>query len=817
LETILDIPAAPWAPVRALVDELGVSTAFAQVLVRRGLTDAERARAFLAAADEHDPALLGDMAEGVAVIARHVAAGTRITVHGDYDCDGVTSTAILVGTLRALGADVDWFLPSRTEDGYGLRPATVERLAARGTRLLVTVDCGITSVEEVAAARAAGLDVVVTDHHQPRADGLLPDAPLVHPGLARGGRPAYPCPELCAAGVAYKLAQALLAVHGRDPAEADRDLDLVALATVADCVPLVGENRRLVRDGLAAIAATRRPGLRALMRVAELDPGAVDARALGFRLGPRLNAAGRVHRADAGVELMLTDDAERAGEIAAELDSANGERKHLEQRIRFEAEAQLRDTPDAAAYVLAGDGWHPGVIGIVASRLAEETHRPVLMIALDGDTGTGSGRSIPAFDLLAGLDACAAHLLRHGGHRAAAGCTVARGEVDALRAAFVAHAEAVLTPADLVPHERVDAIVAGDELGMALCEELGTLEPFGIGNPEVSLLVPGAQLTDVRTMGEGKHMRFTVRSGGARASAVAFGRGSLPPEAADGLDATFVLERNEWNGAVEARLRLRTVTAPAPAPIATLPPDDETADPLTAVFAAYGEPAAVVALPRADDAPSRTLCDRRGAGLGGTLAALVATGEPVLVVAADAPARRRALDGRFGGFTLTDHEALSRRPGAAEAFVHVVALDPPATAAEQEAIRAGGATGFTHLAWGEPELGFAEHVLARRHDLRPPLAALFRGLRDAARPDPDALTALLLADGRSPHDAAALLRVLHELALADVDPVARTVVVRPDAPRVELDGSATYRAHRAHLEEGRAWLSRLRPRLPQAA
>lgn len=815
MDAVLDIPPAPWGQVDALASALGVSTALAQILVRRGLTDAAAARAFLSSEDDHDPLLLGDMAAAVALIGTHVAAGTRITVHGDYDCDGVTSTAILVGALRELGANVDWFLPGRREDGYGLRPATVDRLAARGTKLLVTVDCGITAVEEVAAARAAGMDVVVTDHHEPRADGRLPDVPIVHPAFG------YPCRDLCAAGVAHKLVRALYAAAGRGAAGdelADRDLDLVALATVADCVPLRGENRRLVRRGVAAISAARRPGMRALMAVAKLDPSAVDARALGFRLGPRLNAAGRVRRADAGVELFLTADADRAAAIAAELDQMNAERKHVEQRILFEAEAQVRDAGDGApAYVLAGEDWHPGVIGIVASRIAEQQHRPVVVIALDGETGTGSGRSIPAFDLLGGLDACAGLLLRHGGHQAAAGCTIARDQVDAFRAAFTAHVAAVLRPEDLLPRERVDAVVSGDELGMALCDELATLEPFGIGNPEPSLLVPAARLTDVRTMGEGKHVRFTVQSGGVRASAVAFGRGSLPPGAADGLDATFALERNEWNGAVEARLRLRQAVEAAPAPIASLAADDRS---LAAVFAAFVAAPALAAVATGEE---RTVRDRRGRGAAGTIGGLVAGGEPVLVVAADARARLAHLQGRVGGFALTDHEALRADPSLADPYVHVVALDPPATAAEEIALRRGGPDRFAHLAWGAPELGFAEHVLVARHDLRPALAALFRALRDAEHaadgrpPVADGLVAVLLADGRDPALAARLLRVLDELALADVDPVAQRVVLRPAAGKADLEHSATFRAAAARLEEGTAWLSRLHPSLPRAA
>ncbi|MDX6680725.1 MAG: single-stranded-DNA-specific exonuclease, partial [Solirubrobacteraceae bacterium] len=360
--------------VLALERELGVGHVLAQVLVRRGFGDPDVARAWLAAGERHEPSQFQGIDDACDLILMHVEARGRITIHGDYDVDGVSSTAILVGVLRELGADVDWFLPSRTEDGYGLSQATVRRLAARGTRLLITADCAITAVDEVAAARAGGVDVVVTDHHSPRADGVVPDAPIVHPAVC-----GYPCADLCAAGGAYTLSAGLRAAAGRDPARADADLDLVALATIADCVPLRGENRRLVRAGLRALATTTRPGLRALMRVARVDPARIDASAVGFRLAPRINAAGRLERADAGLELLLTTDEARAGQIADELDRLNAERRHAETRILFDAEAQVAQLGERAAYVLCGEGWHKGVIGIVASRIAERHHRPTVL------------------------------------------------------------------------------------------------------------------------------------------------------------------------------------------------------------------------------------------------------------------------------------------------------------------------------------------------------------------------------------------------------------------------------------------------------
>jgi single-stranded-DNA-specific exonuclease len=749
MEPRLEIPPCSIGDVRRLERELGVSSALAQVLVRRGLGAPAAARAFLAAEEAHDPSQFAGIDRAVQLVLRHVQAGSRITVHGDYDVDGVTSTSILLRVLRSLGAECDWFLPSRTEDGYGLAAATIDRLAERGTQLLITADCAITAVDEVAAARAAGMDVVVTDHHQARADGLLPAAPIVHPSIC-----GYPCRDLCAAGVAYKLARALLSGAGRDPNEADIDLDLVALATVADCVPLVGENRRLVRDGLAALAVTKRAGLRALMRVAECDPSRVDGRMLGFRLAPRINAAGRLHRADAGVELMLTEDPERAEAIARELDAANAERRFTEQRIVFEAEAQVAELGDRPAYVLAGEGWHPGVIGIVASRIAERHHRPAVVIALDGaGGGTGSGRSIPAFDLLGGLNACAQHLQRHGGHRAAAGCAIAADEVEAFRAAFEHHAAAVLAPEDLIPVSRIDAVVAGGELGTELAEDLERLAPFGQANPEPVLLVPAARLLDPRPMGEGKHVRFTVESGGVRARAVAFGMPRLPDGCEDGMDATFGLELNEWGGAIEPRLVLRDAVAPRPASIELLEGE---------LFPCEGR------------RPDERDVDRRGLGVAGTLAMLAASGERVLALCADAPRWAAALAPRLGGFTVAGWEAAAQ----AERFDHVVALEPPPFGLPDVPVV---------LAWGEAEEAVALAAHRHRWALRPHVAALYRALRDHS-------------DAPTPRAELAIC-VLEELGLAEDG------ILVADTPRTDLARSATFAEAERLLAAGLGCLS----------
>jgi single-stranded-DNA-specific exonuclease len=394
LSTRLEIAPYDMAAALRLERELGISHVMSQILARRGLQRPDDARAFLDAHEAHTPDKFAGLDAALGLIRRHIAAGTRITVHGDYDVDGICATAIVVRALRSLGATVDWFLPSRIDDGYGISSRTVQRLAARGTALMLTVDCGITAIAEVADARAAGVDVLVTDHHAPRADGELPDCPIVHPSVC-----GYPFPHLCGTAVAFKLAQAL------DAGTVAEDIELVALATVADLVPLLGENRRLVREGLSALAATAKPGLRALMSVARADPSALDSHGLGFRLAPRINAAGRMRRPDAGLELLLTDDPERAGEIATELDDVNVERRAVEQRLVWEAEAQVGQLGERSAYVLVGEDWHPGVIGIVASRIVEHHHRPTILIALGGELASGSGRSIPGFDLLGALQA----------------------------------------------------------------------------------------------------------------------------------------------------------------------------------------------------------------------------------------------------------------------------------------------------------------------------------------------------------------------------------------------------------------------------
>jgi single-stranded-DNA-specific exonuclease len=641
------------------------------------------------------------------------------------------------------------------------------------------------------------MDVVVTDHHAPRADGRLPDAPIVHPAV--GG---HPCAELCATGVAYKLAQALLDAAGEDPAAADEDLDLVALATVADVVPLLGENRRLVREGLRALAGTRKPGLRALMQIARVDPGLLDATAIGFRLAPRINAAGRLHRADAGLELLLTQEADRARAIAAELDAVNTERRDVETRILFAAEAQVAEQGPAPAYVLAAEDWHPGVIGIVAARIAERHHRPTVLIALDGPEGTGSGRSIPAFDLLGGLTAASWHLDRYGGHRAAAGLTIARERIDGFRERFAAHAAEVLTPDDLVPECRIDAVVAGDTLTLGLAEELERLAPFGQGNPAVSLMVPAAQLADPRPMGEGRHVAFTLHAGGARSRCVQFGAGNrLPAEAGEPVDVAVRLEANRWNGAVEPRLVLRHAR-PAGAPIDVLGEPAFMPGVETELARVLGAGEGGVVVPHARDA--------RHTGIAGLLADLVASGEPVLAVVAHAPHRARALHGRVGGFAVCSWAALEDDPELAAPFAHLVAVDPPSSARLLGLLERPSGRLKAHLAWGEPELRFAQRIHEWDFALREPLTALYRVLREKGAVRGEALEAVLRGEGSQPRSAALagrLVRVLTELDLVVLDREGPALRIAEAPARTALERSPAFRAYHQRLEDGLRYLT----------
>ncbi len=883
-ETLQAFAAEPYeyADVRAVAARLGLSEPVAVTLVRRGYRTPELAQAFLAADESHPASAFDSMEAIVAQVRAAIVSGERITVHGDFDVDGVCATTVMVSTLRELGAECDWLIPDRIGDGYGVSPANVERVAKRGTKLLLTVDCGVTAVEEVRLARELGVETIVTDHHQ--AGDELPDCPILHPELS-----GYPFASLCGTAVAWKLASALREGSGvgspgarsrgvpgdptPDPsrgADLDLDLDLVALATVADVVPLVGENRALVKRGLAEMRRGRRVGLRALMAAAKCDPTQLDESDLGFRLAPRINAAGRLYRADAGVELMLTEDEARAGEIAIELSRANAERRSTERKVDAAAEAARRELPErlreAPGLVLAGEGWHPGVVGIVASRLVERHHRPVVVVSLDGEGGgRGSGRSIPGFDLHAALDACSEHLESFGGHRAAAGLSLRARDLDAFREAFAEHASSVLRPEDLRRTERIDAMVGGVGLGLDLAEELGRLAPFGMGNPGVRLMVPSARVSDVRTMGEGKHARFSLHSGAHRALGVAFGRSSLGVEDEDPVDAAVRLEVNHWNGSVEPRVVLRELY---PLDGQGEEPDSEQAPALHACACEDAEwwQRFEVELARdpgdwPDPSPGDTPRSLvRGFGSATvTIAELVSSGAGVLAVCADASRRAALAAGatglaRFnggagrvaccrcgdaaleailakasGGLALVDYALLERSPDVAQSFEHVVLVDPPASvAAERLAARpraagpdgdedtgtaaAAAAPGFLHLAWTDAEREFALAVCDEQHASRAAVATIFRALREAGEVGGEELRAALGGGGAralAPEAAARCFRVLAELGLIAGEPnggAGSVGVVSSEG--TDLERSAAFRAYRAQHSEAQRFLAR---------
>jgi single-stranded-DNA-specific exonuclease len=795
-ETLHAYQAEPYSyeEARELSAELSLSEPIAIALVRRGYRTPEAAKAFLDADESHDPGKFRSMAGVVTRVLAAIEAGQRITVHGDFDVDGVCATTLLVGCLRELGAECDWLIPDRMADGYGLSESNVQKLAERGTNMIITVDCGVTAVAEVALAQELGMDVIVTDHHQ--AGDELPACPVLHPALD-----GYPFAELCGTAVAWKLACALRGAS-------DLDLDLVALATVADVVPLVGENRSLVKRGLEEVRRARRVGMKALLAAAKCDPSQLDESDLGFRLGPRINAAGRLYRADAGVELFLTDDAERAEAIALELNRANSERRATEREVANTAEAALRDLPEhlreASGLVVAGHDWHPGVVGIVASRMVERYHRPVVVISLDGEgSGRGSGRSISGFDLLGGLEACSEHLGSFGGHRAAAGLEIEEAEVDAFREAFAAHAASVLGPEDLKRTERIDAMVGGASLGLDLAEELRQLAPFGMGNPGVRLLVPSAQVRDVRTMGEGKHARFSLHSGAHRALGVAFGRPSLGVGEDDLVDVAVRLEVNRWNGAVEPQVILRELYRRNGGEAAL--EAEEWWQRFEAELAR--DPGDPPEFERAAAAYKRHIVSSANAPAA-VVGELASCGASVLAIAADA--ELRSAMGR-DGVRLADYQELERSPGLAADFDHVVLVDPPPAAAlERLASRSNEESGYLHQAWGEAEWRFALNVAAVQLAQRPALIAAFRDLREAGEVSGEELRAALLGGGphrRSAETAARCFRVLSELGLVRGAPEGGDGLVGVvSSDGTDLERSASFRAYSARHEEARQYL-----------
>jgi single-stranded-DNA-specific exonuclease len=550
-------PRPEQAAVTELAERLHLPPALAALLLQRGQVNPDDARKYLrpAIGDLTDPFALAGMAEAVDAIVSAVRAGGTIMVHGDYDVDGQCATAVLTRVLRAAGGDVIPFVPHRLRDGYDFGPAGLAAALGAGASLVVTCDCGITAVDTVRAARAAGIGVVVTDHHLP-GDELPPAIAIVDPQRADD---TSGMGHLCGTGIAFKLVQALVPALGLPINLPYYLLDMVALATVADVVPLQGENRILVKHGLRLLAESNWPGVRALVEACGLGGKELRAGHLGFILGPRLNAAGRIGDAADGLRLLLSDDMNEACALARQLDGMNVERQALDQRILDEALEQVEQTANLerdASFVLSGEGWHPGVVGIVASRVVERYGRPTFLIAFDGDIGKGSGRSISRFDLHSALLACGDLLERYGGHQMAAGLTIRRGQLEAFRERFAGIARDLLAPEDLGPEQRVDLEIGLHEVTYDLERLCRYLEPCGTGNASPVFGVRQVRLAGRARVGQG-HLKGTLDDGRYRLPAIGFQWADRVPWLSDDpVDAAFRLEVNEWNGLMSLQARI---------------------------------------------------------------------------------------------------------------------------------------------------------------------------------------------------------------------------------------------------------------------
>jgi single-stranded-DNA-specific exonuclease len=558
------LPKAPdEEAVQALMTALSLPEIVCRLLLIRGYVSAEEAKLFLRPKLDrlHDPFAFLSMDKAVARLARAVREQELVFIHGDYDVDGICSTTILTRVIRGLGGKAMPFIPRRIEDGYDLSDAGVDAAMAASAKVVVTCDCGTGAVAPIARLCGSGIDVIVTDHHLPSGD--LPDClAILNPKRSGDG---YPDKDLAAVGVTFKLGLALARELGASDNFVWAMLDLVALATVADVAPLRGENRVFVRYGLKMLAETRNIGMRALLRASGLDGKQLTAGRIGFILAPRLNAAGRLGHAIRGVELLLTDDEHQANIIARELEELNQRRQDIDRATLEQAREKVlaMDLDEMFSIVLADDSWHPGVIGIVASRLVEEFGRPAVLIALSGDQGKGSGRSIPKFDLHGALGKAKDLLVRYGGHRVAAGVTIARDMVPDFAARFNEIAHSVLTPADLVPEIRVDLEVSIDGMDGRLESLFRHFEPFGIGNPTPVLLARNVVIArPPRAVGK-DGLKIVLDTGTGSLDAIGWGLAGRAAEFQPGtkVDVAFRLERDDYRGESYLQARVADIRA----------------------------------------------------------------------------------------------------------------------------------------------------------------------------------------------------------------------------------------------------------------
>jgi single-stranded-DNA-specific exonuclease len=551
------------AAAEKLAAALGIAPVVARLLCQRGLSDPELADRFLnpSLAQLHDPMLLADMGAAVDRITAAIARKERIAIHGDYDVDGVTSTVILRRALEMLGADVGHFIPERLRDGYGLQPASIERLHADGVALVVSVDCGIRGAEAATRARELGVDLIITDHHEP--DTELPSAlAVINP---KRHDCSYPDKNLAGVGVALKLVQALCRRAGRDHL-LPGFIQVAAIGTLADVVPLVGENRIIAKIGLDLLTkGPHKVGLRALLDVSGLTGKTIDSYHIGFMLAPRVNAAGRMSSPDIAARLLLAADeamAEEVRQLALQLDGENVRRQEEEAEILAAAKKIVQTDPDIGArsiLVVGGDGWHRGVIGIVASKLVDAFHRPAIVLSVDGDVAHGSCRSIPRFDMLAALERCAHLLVRFGGHRQAAGLTLDSGRIRDLRLAVNAVADETLGPEDLMPRLRIDGDLTFRGITGGVAAGVASLAPFGAGNPRPVFAARGVEIIDGPRKLKERHLKMSLKQDGRIFRAVAWRaaeRHDYLTEHKAALDVAFSLEQNQYNGETYVELTL---------------------------------------------------------------------------------------------------------------------------------------------------------------------------------------------------------------------------------------------------------------------
>ncbi|WP_146941477.1 single-stranded-DNA-specific exonuclease RecJ, partial [Bacillus licheniformis] len=541
--------------VEQLAGRLGITPLAASLLVMRGYDTADKASSFLYGNDArfHDPYLLKDMEKAVRRIKQAISDQEKIMIYGDYDADGVTSTTVLLQMLKKCSAQADFYIPDRFKEGYGPNEAAFRGIKESGYSLIITVDTGIAGVHEAEVAKELGIDLIITDHHEPGP--VLPDAyAIIHPKQPGCG---YPFKELAGVGVAFKLAHAL---NGELPEDL---LDLCAIGTIADLVPLHDENRQIAKRGMEQFRKTKRPGLKALAKIAGAEIHNADEETIGFQIAPRLNAVGRIEQADPAVNLLNTEDEREAEELAEDINALNKERQKIVNQMTEEAVQMIEEEGlDQPVIVVARPGWNPGVVGIVASKLVERFYRPAIVLGVDEEKGIakGSARSIKGFDLFQNLSECRDILPHFGGHPMAAGMTLNLEDVSALRERINRQAEAVLTEADFIPVQDVDLCCRLEDISVDSIAEMNLLAPFGTGNPKPFVLVSDVKIDDARKIGANKnHLKLVLADDGNKLDCIGFYKGDIEEGIVPGAKISIVgeLSINEWNNRKKPQLMIK--------------------------------------------------------------------------------------------------------------------------------------------------------------------------------------------------------------------------------------------------------------------